>query len=144
MERTASRRNLALLAGRAVAFQAVFLILHFAYDWWPNGLAAIFGGVDESVFQHMKIGYFSWLVLSAGEWAAFKPSPFADFAASRLLGAVLMPFVFAAAWYVAAATIGPLPSDPAEILWANLVILASSLLVLGLQDHVGARPRRRR
>jgi hypothetical protein len=135
-----ARRNVWILVARALAFQVVFLFLHFAYDWWPNCVTAIFSGVDESVFQHMKIGYFSWLVVSLLEWAALRPKPTLDFAASRLLGAAFIPPMFAGIWYLAAAVVGPLPSDLVEILWANVVIFAASIFVLDIEDHIGSRP----
>ncbi|MBU0927464.1 MAG: hypothetical protein KKA67_06920 [Spirochaetes bacterium] len=135
-----ARRGLLLLVGRALAFQAVFLVLHFAYDWWPGGFTAVFSGIDESVFQHMKVGYFSWLVVSALEWVALRPGPALDFAASRLLGAAFIPPLFAGIWYLAAAVAGPMPTDLAEIVWANVVIFAASLFTLDIEDHIGSRP----
>ena len=140
MGAAAARRTVLILVARAVAFQAAFLFLHFAYDWWPGPITAVFSGVDESVFQHMKIGYFSWLVVSLAEWVALRPKPAMDFVASRLLGAAFIPPMFAGIWYLAAAVVGPLPSDLVEILWANVVIFAASIFVLDIEDHIGSRP----
>jgi len=125
---------------RSLAFQALFLIFHFAYDWWPNGFTAFFSGIDESVFQHMKIGFYAWIVMSAVEMILVKPEAKGDFIVSRLFGAIIAPCIFTMIWYLAAATIGRMPNDIAEIAWANLVILITGFFIESLEDQLGCRP----
>jgi hypothetical protein len=139
-----TKSKISRIACCAVVFQAVFLLLHFAHDWWPNGFTTLFSGTSESVFQHMKIGFYSWLVASVFEWFVFAPNRLSDFAAIRLFGAVVMPLIFAGFWYLAAATVGEIDSALAEVLWANLVLVLASVLVLDLEDFADARPLPRR
>ena len=44
---------LSILAGSA---------LHFLYDLWPNPLTAVFAPVNESVWEHLKLLYWPFLV----------------------------------------------------------------------------------
>ncbi len=36
--------------------------LHFVYDWWPNALTALLAPVNESVWEHLKLFYWPYLV----------------------------------------------------------------------------------
>lgn len=49
-------------------------VLHFLYEWsGENTLAALVSGVNESVWEHMKLLFvpvFLWLVLTGDDWAA--------------------------------------------------------------------------
>lgn len=124
----------------AVAFQLTFLVLHFLYDWFPSPVAAIVSGVDESVFQHMKVGFYTWLLVALGEGLVTRPSRVLDFAASRLIGSIAAPLGFVVVWFMAAAVAGPMPNDAAEIAWANLAVLAGGLFGFFLEDHMDQAP----
>ena len=43
-------------------------------------------------------------------------------------------------WFLAPALVGRLGSDAAEIVWANLVILASGIFMTKLEDKLSERP----
>ncbi len=63
---------------KAIKILGLFLIfllcfpLHFIYDFWPNSLFSIFAPVNESIWEHMKLiftsyvfyGIFDYLFLS--------------------------------------------------------------------------------
>ena len=57
-----NNRKLPLFAWIIIC-QFVFLLLHYLYDWFPGSVSAIFSGINESVYQHMKIGFFSALIV---------------------------------------------------------------------------------
>ena len=57
-------KNKNLIIWKIIIFQVVFLILHYLYDWFPCQVTQIFSGTNESVFQHMKIGFYSYLVVA--------------------------------------------------------------------------------
>lgn len=43
---------------KIILIHIIFMLLHYLYDWYPNDSTAIFSGINESVYQHMKIGFF--------------------------------------------------------------------------------------
>lgn len=131
-----SRKSLVF---RVLAFQAFFLVLHFAYSWWPSVISAIFSGIDESVFQHMKIGFFAWTAVSVAEYFLIGRKEVGTFVASRMLCAVYAPCTFVILWYLAPAFIGRMPNDLAEILWANAIVLASGVFSALLEDKLSER-----
>lgn len=53
---------------------ALGTVLHFLYEWsGESTLAALVSGVNESVWEHMKLLFvpvFLWLVLTGDDWAA--------------------------------------------------------------------------
>ena len=80
---------------RSVLFLLFFMLLHFAYDWFPNVIVGIFSGVNEAVWQHMKIGFYSYLIIMVIEWALFrkKLSNRTSFFFSRIFMALLYPWI---------------------------------------------------
>ena len=57
---------------RSLIFLGLFILLHYTYDFFPNIVVQIFSGIDESVFQHMKIGFYSYIILVLLEFAVFR------------------------------------------------------------------------
>lgn len=51
---------------------ALCFLCHFVYDWFPNNLFAIFFPVNESIWEHMKIIYTSYLLYSIIEYFLIK------------------------------------------------------------------------
>ena len=69
--------------------------MHYTYKFFPNVVIQIFSAIDESVFQHMKIGFYSYLILSVIEFLIFKKK-IADttkFLFSRVFSMVLYPYL---------------------------------------------------
>lgn len=72
-------------------------ILHFVYDWTGSGfVSALFSGVNESTWEHMKLLYFPLLIFAVIERFFFKDKH--DFWCVKLIGTVfgllLIPIVF--------------------------------------------------
>jgi len=57
---------------RGLILLGIFIILHYAYDFFPNVVFQIFSGINESVFQHMKIAFYSYIILTIIEFFVFK------------------------------------------------------------------------
>ena len=80
---------------RSLIFLGVFILLHYTYEFFPNIVFQIISGIDESVFQHMKIGFYSYAILTLIEYLAFKKK-IADktrFLFSRFFSAIFYPWL---------------------------------------------------
>ena len=80
---------------RNLLFLAIFTGMHYLYKFFPSVITQVFSGINESVFQHMKIGSYSYLIISAIEFFVFKKK-IADktkFLFSRVFSMVLYPFL---------------------------------------------------
>lgn len=112
---------------------ATFLVLHFAYDWLPVFPLKLLSAVDESPFQHFKVGFFAYLLVSLVEYLLLRrraPVP-AAWPYSRLWGALLTPWLIFILWYMAPAYYGPFPAVWMDILYANLMVaLVAGCLVI--------------
>ncbi|TFG21650.1 MAG: hypothetical protein EU533_05185 [Promethearchaeota archaeon] len=87
---------------RSFVFLLSFLVLHFAYDWFPTVIIGIFSGVNEAVWQHMKIGFYSYLIIILIECALFrkKISNRTSFFFSKIFMALLYPWVMFILFFV--------------------------------------------
>ncbi len=80
---------------RSLIFLGIFILMHYTYKFFPNVVIQIFSAIDESVFQHMKIGFYSYAILTLIEYLAFKKK-IADktrFLFSRSFSAIFYPWL---------------------------------------------------
>ena len=111
---------------KIAGFWAVFLLLHYAYDWAPILPFRLLSGVDESIFQHMKIGFYAYLLVFILEYLISRNRlsiSLDAFAFSRLLATVLVPWFMFILWFLAPAYYGELPNKFLEILYANVIMI---------------------
>lgn len=59
------------IIGTVVIFLLCFPF-HFLYDWFPNSVTAIFFPVNESIWEHMKLLFTSYIVYSLLEYIVLK------------------------------------------------------------------------
>jgi len=80
---------------RSLLLLAIFIGMHYLYKFFPNVIIQIFSGINESVFQHMKVGFYSYLILSVIEFLVFKKkiTNKDKFLFSRVFSMVLYPYL---------------------------------------------------
>ncbi len=112
-------------------------LLHFLYDWTGSTLAALFSGVNESTWEHMKLLFFPMLLFAMIQGFFFSRS-YKNFWCIKLkgtaLGLVLIPVLF----YTLRGFFGPTPD------WINIAIffVAAGLAFIyeAKQFHKGSHP----
>jgi hypothetical protein len=80
---------------RSLLFLAIFTGMHYAYKFFPNVVVLLFSPLNEAVFQHMKTGFYSYLILTVIEFFVFKKkiANKSKFLFSRVFSMVLYPFL---------------------------------------------------
>lgn len=87
---------------KAIVYLLIFALLHFLYDWLPYFPFNLISGTSESVFQHMKIAFYAYLVLIAVEYLIVRKSVTTkqDYIIARLQSAIIVPFLIILLWYI--------------------------------------------
>ncbi|MHA1518931.1 MAG: DUF6512 family protein [Promethearchaeota archaeon] len=125
---------------RCIAFLQLFLILHYAYDFAPEGflknLLGIFSGTQESIFQHMKIAFYAYILLFLIEYPVFRgqiqnPSKYFY---SNLLATIFLPWLIFIVYYSLLAFTGRLYPVVIEIVYANIAVLGVLYITTTLQQ----------
>lgn len=121
------KRSWAKVAG----LWATFLVLHYAYDFVPILPLKLISGTDESVFQHMKISFYAYLLVNVVEYLIRRKrlTSVGTFVYSRLFTTTLVPWFIFVLWYIAAAYHGQLPTVFLEILYANITMVVVGICV---------------
>ncbi|MHA1776596.1 MAG: DUF6512 family protein [Promethearchaeota archaeon] len=123
---------------RIFGFLLIFEILHYLYDFFPNIVMQIFSGINESVFQHWKIAFYSYLLLSAIEFGIFYKTLFhkRQFVFTHLFGAILTPWIIFILWYIAPAIYGPIGRVWVEILWAISCTILTIFIITVFENQI--------
>ena len=109
-------------------FLLFFSILHFIYELAPIIPFAVIGGVNESVFQHMKLAFYAYLFLLPLEYGLFrkKIENKNSFMYSRLLVTLIIPWMELLIWYIVPAV------THVEPLWVELTYSFIVLYIMGI------------
>lgn len=123
---------------KALILQVSFLVLHYAYDFFPNGITRIFSGTSEAVFQHMKIGFFSIFLVNLVEFLIkrTKVSRPGDFGFARLASAVFYCWPMFILFFTPPAYYGKYPNDLVEIISANIILYLTSTSTLIFENQL--------
>jgi hypothetical protein len=123
---------------KIVLIHIIFVLLHYLYDWFPNDFTAIFSGINESVYQHMKIGFFSYIVFALIEYAITRKSitKFRQYFFSRLFSATYLPLVMMVIYLFGPLVFGHVDNIGFEIVFANIALLATSFTTLIVEGQV--------
>ena len=105
-------------------FLLIFALIHFIHKLIPSTVTLIIGANDESVFSHLKMAFWSCLFMILFEIVFFKKylDNMTRFVASRLISAILAPWIEIVIWFIAPALLhNPLPLEY-ELVWAFFVV----------------------
>jgi hypothetical protein len=116
----------------------IFILLHYLYDWLPGGFTAVFSGINESVYQHLKIGFFAYLIFALIEYLLTRKSinDFGTFLYTRLFSATYLPLVMMLIYLSGPLLFGHVENMAIEVIFANLALLATSFTTLIVEGQV--------
>lgn len=112
---------------KVLLYLGIYAVLHFAYEATGISLLKPISGVDESVFEHLKIGFYAYLLASIVEYFFIRRHhPPLNFWTSRIFASLFLPWSIVIIWYLAPALVGPLNTQ-AELAWALTVTFLSGI-----------------
>jgi len=116
---------------KLLGFWAGFLILHYAYAFFPILPLKLVSGINESFFQHIKIVFFAYLIVNLVEFLT-RSKVFENresFILTRLFSTTLLPWFVFIIWFIAPAYYGLIGDVAIEILYANIALLLVSRII---------------
>lgn len=123
---------------KIILIHLIFMLFHYLYDWYPNDFIAIISGINESVYQHMKIGFFAYLSFVLIEFLLTRKhiSIFSSYAYSRLFSATYLPLVMMVIYLSGPLVFGQFKSVIYEVFFANIALLATSFTTLVIENQI--------
>ncbi len=116
---------------RSLILLGIFIILHYTYDFFPNIVVQIFSGINESVFQHMKIAFYSYIILMIIEFLAFKKkiTDNTGFLFSRIFSAIFYPWIVFMVFFFTRVIYPWQMHFVVEIISAQVTVYVSALII---------------
>ncbi len=124
---------------KPIIFLVLFSILHFGYDLTNWSFLTPFCGIDESIFQHLKMAFWAYLFTSIIEYLLIKKriENNSSFWYSRFLSTVILPWYIFLIWYLVPAIFGKTGSSTVELFWAILSSYLSGLFATIVEKNTG-------
>lgn len=115
---------------KSLLYLGIFSVLHLGYDLTHWAFLAPFCGINESVFQHLKMAFWAYLLVSLIEYFVVKGKPGKRniFWYPRLLSTTIIPWFAMLIWYLAPALFGRIESLMLDILWSVFSVYASGII----------------
>ncbi|WP_241240654.1 hypothetical protein [Thermotoga sp. Ku-13t] len=120
---------------KILIYMVLFSVFHFGYELTGWNFLRILCGTDESVFEHLKMGFWAYFFASIIEFNIAKKGE--NFWPSRLFSTILVPWFIVIVWYMVPAISGKLESLALELIWAFVVII-SGLFAIVLERQLEA------
>jgi hypothetical protein len=98
-------------------------VLHFAFEWSGGAIpVAPIAAVNESVWEHLKLGFWPALVYAALEYSRFGKSA-NNFSFAKTIGIYLIPITIVVLFYAYTAILGH------DLLIADIAIFVVAIIV---------------
>ncbi len=121
---------------KSLLFTVIYTIFHFGYDVLPLPVFA----TSESIWDHLKIGYFSAITLSLLELAYFSLSKRAydlyKFALSRLVNAQFIVGIIFSLFYLLLAIVHKLPGGVTEVVMVVILTWFAALVAYYIEGEL--------
>jgi hypothetical protein len=124
---------------RAGIFFIIFLLLHFLYDFVPHPVVGIVSGTSEAVFQHLKMGFYSYLAAGLIESRlipAYRPVMAVRPLFSLLGTAVMVPWMLFLLYYLLPAFFGEVENMVFHVIYSVCITYIAGLMAAVLRDEI--------
>ncbi len=124
---------------KSLLFLVFFSIFHFGYELTKWQFLKPFCGVNESVFQHLKMGFWSYSLLSVIEYffqSKKVKNKIVNFWYSRILSILIIPWILTIIWYLLPALYGRAKSLIIDLPWAVITTYVSGLFVMQIEKEI--------
>lgn len=131
------KKNRFPLAIKVLVFYVSFMLLHYLYDWFPSTFTMIFSGINESVYQHMKIAFFVSIFTSTIEYLTIKKAiqSRSRFFISRIFTTTYLPLLMMVIFLICPLLFGKIETIAGEIVWANIALIATAIFSFEIEKH---------
>lgn len=123
---------------KALLYLAIFSILHFGYDLTHWGFLVPLCGIDESIFQHLKMAFWAYLFTSIIEYflSQKRYHKRESFWYTRLISTVMVPWFIVLIWYLVPALLGRVESLVIDLVWAIFSAFLSAIFGITIERSI--------
>ena len=116
---------------RSLLFLAIFIGMHYAYRFFPNVIIQLISPIDESVFQHMKNGFYTYLIIVVIEFLIFKKkiTNKTNYLFSRIFSMILYPWIMFLLFFFTRVVYPWQMHFVVEIISAQITVFISALII---------------
>jgi len=124
---------------RSLLLLGIFILIHYLYKWFPNIVFSLFSPIDESVYQHFKNAFYSYIILTLIEYAIFgrkleNKQDKSKFFFSHMLSAIIISWFI----FIFFLTLGMFFGERyfvVEIIYAQTVVYISGISISIFEDE---------
>ena len=123
---------------KSLLYLSIYVILHYGYELTHWAFLAPFCGINESVFQHLKMAFWAYLLASVIEYLVVrrKFNKRETFWYPRLISTTILPYFTMLIWYLAPAIFGRIEFLLLEVAWATFSTYFSAVIAGRMERNI--------
>lgn len=123
---------------KSLIYLVIFSILHFGYDLTHWAFLTPLCGINESVFQHLKMVFWAYLLANLIEYFVIKRkiSERKTFWYPRFLSTIIVPWIVMIIWYFVPALCGRAESLVLDVSWSVFSTYFSGVMVGIIEKNI--------
>jgi len=124
------------IISKVLIYLLIYSILHFLYDLIPVLPIALISGTNESIFTHMKIGFYAYFFTCLVDYQITKTQIESKntYFWNTLLMSSLMPLFLFALWYILPVFLEHLEPMWFELTYSFLILVINGIMAANLED----------
>jgi hypothetical protein len=130
---------------KILAIWLLFVAFHFGYRFFPGSVFMLLGCPVETVFQHMKMVFFAYILISLAEYMLRRGSigNMAGFIYARMLMSTLLAYLVYLIWFSVPILFGLFETLAGEIIYSNIVLglcITIAVILEGYLEDLSFKP----
>jgi len=123
---------------KSLIYLMIFSILHFGYDLTHWAFLIPLCGINESVFQHLKMVFWAYFLVNLVEYFVIKRkvSERKTFWYPKLLSTIIIPWIVMIIWYFVPVLFGRVESLVLNVSWSVFSTYSSGVIVGIIEKNI--------
>ena len=120
---------------KVISAWALYVFMHFTFKLFPSPFTAFLGRTEETIYTHMKMAFFSYLIINVIFYAAGRFRKQGQSVYAGMLANCIYPYLAFFIWMIVPALFGQIYVPAAEVIYSNLILALCLYMTVSMENN---------